>query len=270
MGSGSSKTKTGECPTCGAPVSPFVTECPFCGTDVRRRARFTAARLRLRRRLKGLSPKRLGRQSLAERRESPFPRGRGRSAPRLDPSTPYAVGILLIANLFAYLVFDARGDLISDPGALSVPAVKDGEFWRLITFQFLHTGIFELIFNLFLLVLFAVLVEQRYGHLAAVACYLIAGVAGGLVAVAIDSNIVAAGSTVSTFGLMGTWLVMISRPRALEHHYPLGAGLIVVGLLLLYGALQDGIDLWSQVGGLAAGLAFGAVVDRLQMRRLVG
>ena len=173
-----------------------------------------------------------------------------------------------MANLFGYLAFSARGDLFSDPGALSVSAVKEGELWRLVTYQFLHSGIFELIFSLFLLVLFAVLVEQRYGRRATALCYLLSGTVGGLVAVAVNSGVVAAGSTVSTFGLIGMWLVMNSRPRSYERQYPVYAGLTLAGLLMLYGALQGGIELWSQVGGLATGVCCGVVAERVSYSSL--
>lgn len=267
-----------ECPTCGAPVSPFVTECPFCGADVTKRSAMRARRLRWRSRLRGTDVRRMAsaerrteRQAAkAERRAERAERRHsfaGASFPGLSEGTetPWAVGGLLLANIFGFIAF--HGSLTDDPGALDVSQVKDGEWWRLLSYQFLHSGLLELIFSLLLLGLFATLVERRYGHLQTLLIYLLSGIGGGLVAVAINSGVVSAGSTVSTFGLMGAWLVAISRPEPLEQGYPLRAGLLVTAILLLYGAVQPGIDVWAQVGGLATGAALAALLELGRRRR---
>ena len=252
------KKSIDDCPTCGAPVSPFITKCPFCGADVAKRSWWRAHKLRARSRLRQVRDRRdrIGRASK-----------QAAARTRLSSRTPYAVGFLIIANIFAYLAFDVRGDLFTDPGALSVAAVRAGEWGRLITYQFLHTGILELLFSLILLGIFAILVEDHYGHFPTLAIYLVAGVGGGLLAVAVGAGGVAAGSMVSTLGLMGAWLVALVRPLPDEGSYPLRAGLLMVAVIFVFGLLQEGINAWTLAGGLAAGAMTAMAIELIRTRR---
>lgn len=245
--SSGNKRSIDDCPTCGAPVSPFVTKCPYCGADVSRRSWWRARKLRFRGRMRRFREHK-SRASRTSRRAV--------AQAGLTSQTPYAVGFLIVANIFAYISFDVRGDLFNDPGAFSAGAVRAGEWGRLITYQFLHTGILELLFSLILLAIFAVLVEQRFGHVAALGCYLISGIGGGLLAVAVGSGGVAAGSLASTLGLMGAWVVTLTRSQPLERQYPLSAGLLLVAVVLLFGLIQEGMDAWALIGGLVTGALF--------------
>jgi membrane associated rhomboid family serine protease len=53
------------------------------------------------------------------------------------------------------------------------------QYWRYITFQFLHAGIWHLLFNMLSLFLFGPLIEQYLGRKRFTAFYLIGGAAGG-------------------------------------------------------------------------------------------
>lgn len=247
-----------DCPTCGAPLSPFITECPFCGSNVSKRSKLRAFRLRLRSRV---------RNARQRRRQIPTIKRPRLARTRPRTGTPYAVGFLMLANIFGYLAFDARSDLFTDPGALSSEAVRAGEVSRLITYQFLHTGVLELIFSLLMLLVFASAVEGRFGHFVALSCYLAAGVGGGLLAVAVGTNGAVAGSLVSTVGLMGAWLVMTVRPLHHEQAYPLPAALFIIAIIFLYGLLQEGVDAWALLGGLVCGTGLALAADYHSRRR---
>ncbi len=254
------KRSIDDCPTCGAPVSPFITKCPFCNADVSKRSWWRARKLRARSRIRHMKDG-TGRVTRASKKAA--------EQSRLSARTPYAVGFLVLANIFAYLAFDVRGDLFTDPGAFAVDSVRAGEWERLITYQFLHTGILELLFGLILLVIFAIVVEQRYGHFMALGIYLLSGVGGGLLAIAVNSGGVTAGSLASTLGLMGAWLVAIYRPLPGEKPYPLPAALLIVSAIFLLGLLQDGIDAWTLAGGLVTGVVIAAAAELIRRPRAV-
>lgn len=62
-----------------------------------------------------------------------------------------------------------------------VATLKGGlEFWRFLTFQFLHSGITHLFFNMLGLYMFGPMVEQHLGSKKYLAFYLTCGVFGGL------------------------------------------------------------------------------------------
>lgn len=54
------------------------------------------------------------------------------------------------------------------------------QFWRFITYQFLHANLMHLVFNMFGLIFFGPLVEQHLGSRRYLALYLTSGIGGGL------------------------------------------------------------------------------------------
>ena len=73
------------------------------------------------------------------------------------------------------------GDPISKFGWLSYDTSFKGlEFWRFITFQFLHSGMLHIFFNMLGLYVFGPIVEQQLGRQRYVAYYLATGIFGGV------------------------------------------------------------------------------------------
>src|SRR5206468_12596883 len=82
------------CKNCGSEVSPYVTECPYCGQRVRKRAPKIPAR---------------GTEAEAPRRRAPtLPRLRRDEIPGIAPETrPYATGALVVASLAITILWGA-------------------------------------------------------------------------------------------------------------------------------------------------------------------
>ena len=57
------------------------------------------------------------------------------------------------------------GSRLFEEGALSGPAVADGEWYRVLTAGFLHAGFFHLLFNMFSLYILGSLLEPAIGRL---------------------------------------------------------------------------------------------------------
>ena len=108
------------CKNCGSEVSPYVTECPYCGQRVRKRA-----------------PKleRGEREAARRRRRSRLPRLRPDEIEGIAPDTrPYAtIALILICRATTFVaVTDATMDL----GTIVVPGAD--EVWRWFTAPFVH------------------------------------------------------------------------------------------------------------------------------------
>ena len=69
--------------------------------------------------------------------------------------------------------------------ALIPPAVAHGQWYRLFTAAFLHFGIFHIGFNMYALYLIGPPLEAALGRLRYVALYLLAGVGGSILSVAL-------------------------------------------------------------------------------------
>lgn len=86
------------------------------------------------------------------------------------------VGVFLLGMFVPGL--DAR---FKDLGHLSTfMLVQKFEFWRVLTFQFLHAGVAHVFFNMFGLYMFGSIVEQHLGGKRYAAFYLVSGICGGL------------------------------------------------------------------------------------------
>lgn len=93
------------------------------------------------------------------------------------------IGIFVVDAVIARMM--GRQEVIgngplTDWGNLSAAkAILSGQVWRLITFQFLHTGLLHLIFNLFVIFFFGRMIEPALGSRRYLGYYLLSGVGGG-------------------------------------------------------------------------------------------
>ncbi|HKO49298.1 MAG TPA: rhomboid family intramembrane serine protease [Polyangiaceae bacterium] len=136
--------------------------------------------------------------------------------------------------------------------------VWQGEYWRLLTANFLHIGVIHLLWNGYYGFLISTQVERTIGSKRFVALYLMTGIAGSAASV-IGHNAVSAGASGALFGLIG-WQVATMRAhlgsfRALWDTPAIRRQLSWVGAWFVLGAFA-GFDNYAHAGGLAFGLLF--------------
>ena len=86
---------------------------------------------------------------------------------------------LIAINIAVYVLDRFSEGAITEWGAFIVGNVIYGfQFWRFITFQFLHAGASHLLFNMFALYFFGVMVESYLGPRRYLAFYLLCGISG--------------------------------------------------------------------------------------------
>jgi membrane associated rhomboid family serine protease len=239
------------CKNCGSEVSPFVTECPYCGQRVRKRA-----------------PK-LDRGG--EKQEAPRRRRRTR-LPRLRPdeiegiapdTRPWATMVLLVAALATTLV--AVADQTIDLGTMIVPGAD--EVWRWFTAPFVHgTALGYQFVTLVAVAIFGSLLERRFGPIPVVLVFVLAGAAGSAVAVTLEVPALLSrlpltpvqGANGAALGLLTAWLVDDVRAERRGHSREsdrLGAYVVAAVLLLLSLAVEE-----ANIGAAVAGAAAGGIL----------
>lgn len=143
-----------------------------------------------------------------------------------------------------------------DFGAMSPPLVAQGEYWRLFTAMFLHSGFMHILFNGLSLFIFGRIVEGIYGHVKFSLIYAMAGIFGSIASFNINSTVVAAGASGAIFGIIGalTAYFLVNRKILGEFGRQNLTGLIMLaGINLLFGFSVQGIDNWAHIGGLTFG-----------------
>src|SRR6266700_7347517 len=173
---------------------------------------------------------------------------------------------------------DFNGQVMVHFGANFGPFTLSGQWWRLLTYMFLHGGLMHIAFNMWCLWDLGALCESLYGRWTFGAIYLITGIAAGLASVGWNPGTLSVGASGAIFGLAGAliasfYLGEFSVPR-IAIQGTLRSLLFFVGFNVLFGSLVPGIDNAAHGGGLISGLILGALIARLApqhdapMRRL--
>ncbi len=147
----------------------------------------------------------------------------------------------------------------------------------LLTYQFVHGGLWHLAGNMLYLWIFGNNVEDRLGPLPFLAFYLGSGVAAGALHLGLDpaSEVPMVGASGSISGVLAAYLLWFPRARVLVV-IPLAflftlwlPASVLIGVWLavqVLGALtaggESGVAWWAHLGGFAAGLLVAALVGR--------
>ena len=249
------------CKNCGAEVSPYVTECPYCGQRVRKRAPKLD---------RGGEP----REEPKKRKKARLPRLRADEIEGIAPDTrPWATMALIAVSLVTTLVTVADGTL--DLGQVVVPDADD--VWRWFTAPFVHGDAIGYQFvTLVAVAIFGSMLERRFGPVPVVLAFVLCGAAGCAVAVQLDVPPLSSdfdgtpvyGANGAALGLTCAWLVddrRAARRGAERENDLLGAGVIAVLLVLLSLAVEEA-NIAAAAGGAVAGALLGFVLPLFTRR----
>src|SRR5580658_2012040 len=183
--------------------------------------------------------------------------------------------VLVGANVMVFIAmvlasgpsFDFTRQVEVHFGANFGPNTLSGDWWRLVTYMFLHGDLMHIAFNMWCLWDLGALCESLYGRWTFAAIYLITGVAGGVASVAWNPGVLSVGASGAIFGLAGALLASFylgefSVPR-IAIQGTLRSLLFFVGFNVVFGTMIPGIDNACHFGGLISGLILGALIARL-------
>ncbi len=178
----------------------------------------------------------------------------GFGGPRVTPW----VKRLLIANAAIFLItvlvgFGPMADLF---------AFSPGRFlqrpWGMVTYMFVHQGLFHLLMNLLFVFFFGPPLEERWGSATFIRFYLVCGLAGAMLSLAF-SNAPIVGASAACYGLTLSFAMIWPNVQA----YIWGlvpvrmkwiAGfMIALSLVSALGPQRDGVAHLAHLGGAAAG-----------------
>jgi membrane associated rhomboid family serine protease len=243
------------CKNCGSEVSPYITECPYCGQRIRKRAP------KIDRSGGEAQPKR--------RRRAKLPRLRAEEIAGIAPDTrPYATFALLLGCLAALLVYAADPGIIDNWYIIMPP---QDEVWRWFVAPFLHGDQLGYAFvALVPVAIFGTLLERRFGPLVPIAIFVLAGAAGAGLAVTLETPPLLEdfplypvfGANGAALGMLCAWLVddrMAARRGQDRENDLLGVYVIAVVLLLLSLTTEEA-NIAAAVGGAVVGALLGLVL----------
>jgi membrane associated rhomboid family serine protease len=248
------------CKQCGSEVSPYITECPYCGSRLRRRApKLPRARAPSR------TPKRRVALPSLRRRARAGLRTRPVRVARYVDARPYATIALVVVSTVAWITFHARPSLYLH---MAILGPIEGEWWKLFTSEFAYVyGLYAFI-TIVTIAIFGWLLERRHGPVNTLAVFFGGGATGALAASAAYSVPFVSGGNGAALALLAAWAAPDLRAARSHSYYEgdlIGAGAIAALLLAIPFAMASSEASWlaGVVGG-ALGLAVGLGLSRVE------
>jgi membrane associated rhomboid family serine protease len=236
------------CKNCGSEVSPYVTECPYCGARMRKRAP------KLERRGDSLEAK------PSRRVKRPRLRRRRREGAEAGSAGPYATLAAILASAVLLLAQKASGDPLSTFGGLLVPIAD--EWWRLLTAPFTYVDVGYLFVVAVALAIFAIPLERRLGSFATGLLLIGCGSLGMLAAAGVADargqiELIAGGNGMALGALAAWFAIRRSEARgAIDDDFDAVGVAVAAAVLLALPVFASTADPFAGLaGGLIGGLA---------------
>jgi membrane associated rhomboid family serine protease len=244
------------CKNCQSEVSPYVTECPYCGTRLRKRApkldRGAPAPPRARR---------VRAPSLGRLRAGEIPGIRAESR-------PYVTVAVVLATCLVWIAWRAEFVSFFD---LVIVGPLDDRWWLIFTTLFTYDSGVAQFATLVAIAIYGWLLERRFGGAAVAALFLLAGAGGTLAAVAIDSTPLVVGGGGAALGFVCAWAVpeLLARRRGEETDGDLLGTAVIAAVLALMPLAREEADPVAHLVGGAVGVLAGLVLARTARGRAI-
>jgi rhomboid family protein len=196
---------------------------------------------------------------------------RYRSTSYSSGSFPPGVKWLVIVNVIAFLMMYFAADtsfqrtflwLVLQPETV----LKNFQIWRLVTYLFLHGGVWHLLVNMFTLWMFGRTLEAEWGTRQFLRYYFLCGIGAGVCDVLVNAMLgrwlsSTIGASGAIYGLLLAFGVLYPNQTVLFNFlFPIRAKYFVMiyGALALLGALNmnSGVSNIAHLGGMAFGFVY--------------
>ncbi|KAF5737894.1 hypothetical protein HS088_TW13G00785 [Tripterygium wilfordii] len=184
-----------------------------------------------------------------------------------ETSDLYLISILASINIAVFLfelaspIGNAEFELYSLPllyGAKINDLILVGEWWRLVTPMFLHSGFFHVALGCWSLVTFGPQICRNYGSFTFLLIYILGGISGNLTSF-LHTPEPTVGGTGPVFGIIGAWLVFQMQNKFVTAKDVADSmfqkAIITTGLSFILSHFGP-IDDWTHLGAVITGIVY--------------
>ena len=187
----------------------------------------------------------------------------GKSGIQLPPWLSSAAYVLIAINVAVYVIealfFAGRPLLVA--GWNFGPAIRAGEYYRLVTSMFLHGDVMHLAMNGLAIYVLGTMVESSIGPWRFLVLYFAGGLAGSAASLYFMPNVASVGASGAVFGLFGYLLYTRWRnPLALSPAVSQWVKTLLIVNIVITILPGTNIDIWGRFGGLAGGFLASNIV----------
>jgi rhomboid protease GluP len=180
----------------------------------------------------------------------------------------YPILSLIIASnvvVFLYVwladISGSTSDEILNKGSIIPIEFIDGEYWRFLTYAFLHGGLTHLIMNMFFLIIIAPPLEVMIGKLRLVFLFLFTVLSTSLFVSFLGSN-AGIGASGFTYGILGLYIYMVVYHKGFLDVNSKKIVLIWTGIGWISTLIIPEISLLGHLGGFVGGFVYGWIAIR--------
>lgn len=184
-------------------------------------------------------------------------------------------GVWLASLMYGAGIAASPSDLLLRWGGNAASEVQRGEWWRMVSAMFLHSGLMHVALNMLGLYSVGITVERIYGHRLFALIYLGSGLFGSALSLHFSAQkAVSVGASGAVFGVAGALLVAMLQhrnqlPKTLGKQ-TLGSAAFFIFYSLGQGFSKPGIDNAAHVGGLLAGCLLAYILpERFDLEKYV-
>ena len=176
---------------------------------------------------------------------------------------PRATGVLIAVNIILFLLAEIISGSTLDTsvlvtwGGAYVPYLEEGQYWRLLTSMFMHSGIRHLLNNMLLLYVLGAVLEDLLGSLRFAALYLLGGLGAGAAAwqyyLSRGEMVVSVGASGAVFAVMGALLFIVIYHRGRVRGLSLRQMMVMLLFSLYFGFTSADVSNIAHIAGLIIG-----------------
>lgn len=170
--------------------------------------------------------------------------------------------LIITASIYVLQIFPGFNRLLIGFGSLIPSAVLGGQIWRLVTYMFLHHNPMHLLFNMFMLWMFGVEIEERWGARRFVWFYFIAGIGSGIISLLmlVMGNPFIYGASGAVYGVTMAYawlypdrqiLFLLLFPIKIKY-----AAMIMIAISILSLGSNDGVAHLTHLGGIVVAILY--------------
>ena len=182
---------------------------------------------------------------------------------------PVVTGIFILSCIALFVVVMLQPESNAATGVLFGakynPLIVAGEYYRLLTPAFLHLGVMHLLLNCVFIYQMGKLIEQSFGWWRMIIIMLGSAILGNLFSFGFSTTISLGASTVA-YGLIGALLFLGLENRKMFMHLIRGIVFPILGFSLIWGMIDQSIDLYGHLGGFLGGFLVTSLIGNPAMK----
>ncbi|MDO4301516.1 MAG: rhomboid family intramembrane serine protease [Clostridia bacterium] len=168
-------------------------------------------------------------------------------------------GAIELFSFFADL--NLNGNFIINSCAVERNSIISGQWYRLITYMFIHGSLNHYLGNALSLYIFGSRIERYYGKKSMIIIYFVSGIGAGVLSMICNGG-PAVGASGAIFGLMAGILTYTRVKNCSMEGFDNYLMIIFAVVGIFSGFLMDNVDNWGHIGGFITGIITSLVVMR--------